>query len=291
VAVCDYCGTENDNTATFCLGCGAVLEAEVAEAQLGGPLPVLSRPKPRLRELNAGSATVILLAGLGTQLLCGLLIALILYVTEGNSDYRKIVDILNKFKPTMMVILSLADAVATIVLAKALIPEHLQDTTPNGGAWVRGDALGLKQGIIVGMALGLCACSANMWIKSHLYSWHLTYGDTARSPGVGYDSGFPHLLSTLRALIIAPTIEELKFRGVVYGGYRKSFGSRWAAVPTTAIFIAFQAPVIVRFPLNFMTVGGTALAALWCRLRWNAVAPAVAVHMGYNAVLIDAIRL
>ena len=44
-------------------------------------------------------------------------------------------------------------------------------------------------------------------------------------------------------------------------------------------------PVILVFPPNLLGLAALALATLWSRLRNSAIGPAVALHMGYNAVL------
>jgi membrane protease YdiL (CAAX protease family) len=72
------------------------------------------------------------------------------------------------------------------------------------------------------------------------------------------------------------------FRGLLYGGYRRSFGPNWAAVLTTLLFFLPHAP---RSVLSAVGIAGMALMALWFRLRSAAIGPAVAAHMGYNSAM------
>src|SRR5689334_11800087 len=84
------------------------------------------------------------------------------------------------------------------------------------------------------------------WEKGSL-SAHLSPAAFARSPSSFHLRKVPmtKMASTpglsqivwLIALLIAPAIEELLFRGVLYGGYRKSFGPLAAGTLTTFIFV------------------------------------------------------
>jgi len=91
------------------------------------------------------------------------------------------------------------------------------------------------------------------------------------------------------ALLVAPVVEELLFRGVVYGGYRSSYGPVRAALLTTTVFWLLHLTEMIYFWPSMIGVAGLAIAALWFRLRSAAIGPAVAVHFGYNAVLAVAI--
>ena len=80
-------------------------------------------------------------------------------------------------------------------------------------------------------------------------------------------------------------IEELLFRGVLYGGYRQSLGPRKAAVLVTLIFCLLHVPEVLHLPVAMLGIAGLALTALWMRLRASAIGPAIAVHFSYNGVL------
>ena len=75
------------------------------------------------------------------------------------------------------------------------------------------------------------------------------------------------------------------FRGILYGGYRKSLGAAAAAALTTFIFVLLHITELVHEPLATFAIGGLALLALWRRLCSNAIGPAIAVHVGYNSAI------
>jgi hypothetical protein len=97
--------------------------------------------------------------------------------------------------------------------------------------------------------------------------------------------GFPRVLWMLAVLAVAPFIEELLFRGVLYGGYRRSFGPAGAAVLSTFIFWLLHITESIHFLPAMLAIAVLALLALWFRLRSAAIGPAIAVHLGYNAML------
>jgi hypothetical protein len=101
--------------------------------------------------------------------------------------------------------------------------------------------------------------------------------------------GLPQLVWVFTAVALAPPVEELLFRGILYGGYRKSLGPAAAAALTTFIFVLLHINELVHEPLATFVIGGLALLALWRRLRSNAIGPAIAVHVGYNTMIAIAV--
>ena len=97
--------------------------------------------------------------------------------------------------------------------------------------------------------------------------------------------GLTKIVWLATVMLWAPLIEELLFRGVLYGGYRRSFGPTRAALLTTLIFWALHMTEFIRFPLAAFAIAAMAVVALWMRLRSSAIGPAVAAHFSYNSVL------
>jgi membrane protease YdiL (CAAX protease family) len=84
------------------------------------------------------------------------------------------------------------------------------------------------------------------------------------------------------ALIAAPLFEEFIFRGLIFGGLRRSFGLWPAALASAAIF-AILHPAISLLPVFIM---GVAAALVYDRTR-SLLAPML-THVGYNACVIGA---
>jgi membrane protease YdiL (CAAX protease family) len=107
-------------------------------------------------------------------------------------------------------------------------------------------------------------------------------GPLARAAEAG---GTPRVLWAALALV-APPIEELMFRGVLYGGLARSWGKRAAAATTTLLFVALHGPEIGGFALGWVVIGALALLALRARVATGSLVPATAAHAGYNLGLV-----
>ena len=157
----------------------------------------------------------------------------------------------------------------------------LKDGSPTGAAWVRGSWSNIAKGLGTGISVSL------LWLGllsgfSHGAQNEEDIGPLTR---MGITPGFSQIVWVLVALVFAPPIEELLFRGIFYGGYRKSFGPFVATVTTTTIFVLLHFNEFIHQPLAVFAIASLALAALWWRLHSNAIGPAIAAHFGYNAVL------
>jgi membrane protease YdiL (CAAX protease family) len=170
--------------------------------------------------------------------------------------------------------------VAMLVMSQARIRPSLSDTSATGAAWVPGSLKHIAQGMVTGALLAGCYCALTTNFQP--LENEESSGLLARMAGT---PGLQQLLWLLLALVLAPIVEELLFRGLLYGGYRSSFGPFPAAVLTTAIFWLLHLSETIHFWPAMLGIAGLAIAALWFRLRSAAIGPAVAVHFGYNGVL------
>jgi membrane protease YdiL (CAAX protease family) len=82
------------------------------------------------------------------------------------------------------------------------------------------------------------------------------------------------------ATIAAPIFEEFIFRGMLYGGFRRSFRPIHAALASAVVF-AIVHPAIASLPVFVM---GFVAALVYGRFR-TLLAP-IAVHMTYNAIVV-----
>ena len=97
-------------------------------------------------------------------------------------------------------------------------------------------------------------------------------------------AAIPHLREAYAAMavLVAPFAEEFLFRGLLYRALDREWGG-WRAVAGSAAFFAIYHPVLSWVPV--CTVG--ALNA-WLFKRTGRLAPAIALHMIYNAVVVGA---
>jgi membrane protease YdiL (CAAX protease family) len=84
----------------------------------------------------------------------------------------------------------------------------------------------------------------------------------------------------LLAVLAAPIFEEFIFRGLIFGGLRRSLGFVPAAIASAAIF------AIVHPPASVVPVFGLGLAAAFVYERTRMLAGPMIVHATYNAVVV-----
>ena len=270
---CGYCGKESDDTALFCSGCGNALPG--AEQ----PLPPVIFPT-----LTGGRATIVLGVYLTAQFVVGLLAAVIGVIVAGtqgkNLDPEQMSQVTEKAMPPAIVLGMLAAGAAVVLVSRPLIGDQLRDRTPEGAAWVPGSLKQIAQGAAIGMLIGgLYVAGALLIGRLGVHEETGPLGKMALTPGI------PRIAWLVAALILAPPVEELLFRGILYGGYRRSFGATRAAVLTTLIFCLMHVTEVIHFLPGLVAIAGMALVTLWTRLRSAAIGPAVAVHFGYNAMI------
>jgi ABC-2 type transport system permease protein len=148
-------------------------------------------------------------------------------------------------------------------------------------------ALGLRlprrvfAGVVAGMTAGLC---------TGLLAWgYLTIIDRVEVLRLLRDEAFPLIsVSTVAhtttwlvlSVFLAPLFEEFVFRGVLYGGFRRSLGP-WRAAAASALVFAIIHPPLACIPVFVMGFVG---ALLYERSR-SLLVP-VATHMAYNGVIL-----
>jgi membrane protease YdiL (CAAX protease family) len=275
---CDYCGRENDPTSQHCDGCGTVLPIPVPPIIIETSVPPVI--ESRRRGLRAGIATLILLAFIGGQFLVGLFAGVIAGsmsgVRGGSLDSN-----LEAIMPWTIVACFVAGGVAMISLAIFTVRNELTNTDATGAAWNPGSLKQRAFGFIVGLLISLCyLCFA------------ILFGPETDPDSVGpltkmaMTPGLPQFLWVVVALALAPPIEELLFRGVLYGGFRKSFGAIWAVVLSCGIFVLLHATEFVYCWPAIFGIAGLAAAALWMRLRSKSIGPAIATHFAYNLLIV-----
>jgi membrane protease YdiL (CAAX protease family) len=276
---CGYCGRENEDNAAFCAECGTGFEAEIPSERRIPALPFAKR----LRELNAWSATAILLTSLLAQVICVILVGLVVVLyrkATGSNPADRFESALSTAMPIILVLIPISSGIATILVARSLVRSSLRDTSAIGAAWVRGHWLNIIKGFIIGLFLGACIYTMIKFLGVPVQSRHIDHlGRMMATPGLW------QILNGVSVMLLAPFTEEILFRGVLYGGYRKSFGAFGAAVLTTGLFCMLHLPQVAHYTAMLIGVVVASLAELAARLSSGAVGPAIGVHAGYNTFL------
>lgn len=275
---CNYCGRENESGAAACSECGVAFAIP--------PIIQTEPPVIRTRELNVARAVLILLVYLGAQIGVGALAGVVGAILAGVQGRAFGEDLqLSVMAPAALLSVWIGGG-CMLLAALALAGPQLTDRTPSGGAWVLGPARGMGLGLAVGV--GVAAISLGVVA---LFGPGPDLEELGPLAQMALTPGLTQVIWVIVALGLAPPIEELLFRGVLYGGLHKSLGPGRAALLTTSVFVLFHITEIVYHVPSVFGIVGLAVAALWLRLRARAIGPAIAAHLGYNAVAVLAALL
>ncbi len=132
---------------------------------------------------------------------------------------------------------------------------------------------GRGRAIAVGAALGMATALAAI-----AYLAMLPAAPEAAGPLAGVDRDLLIAFLVL-SVAIAPLVEELLFRGILYGALRRSLRPG-LAIPASAALFAILHP-----PLGAPAVFLLGIAAAWARERTGRIAAAIATHTAYNGVI------
>jgi membrane protease YdiL (CAAX protease family) len=86
------------------------------------------------------------------------------------------------------------------------------------------------------------------------------------------------------AVLLAPPIEELMFRGAFLGGLAQSWSLRAAALTSGLTFWLMHGPEFVHWPAA-VSIGLLTVLTTTLRLRTRILGPSVAAHFGYNLMI------
>lgn len=288
--ICDYCGKLNEDASISCSECGSCLALTDENSSMPPPRPVLSE-NSRSRVLNARSATLILGAYLAPAIVFGVFQGILFAMHDRATLQQNIPNgqqsqyFVETVMPLLNLMLPLVSGLVTVFVARAMIPDYLSNTSPTGAAWKRGSWMAVVKGLGIGLALGASCCALNILLRNYVIFSHVAVSDLQASDQLAFVPGFQQLFWLLAGVLFPPVAEEILFRGVLYGGYRRSFGGIAATLITTSTFVLLHITDVIRFFPSFVALAALGLAAQWCRLRSGAIGPSVAVHIGYNTVL------
>ncbi len=133
------------------------------------------------------------------------------------------------------------------------------------------------------LALGVAA-GAMLGGLAHLYLLGLHQLTWARAildqPDPSAALPYHREWSFLLAVVVAPPAEEFLFRGLLYRALDREWGG-WAAIGGSAAFFAIYHPVLSWLPVGLLGIGTAMLFR-----KSGHLAPAVLLHMAYNAVVL-----
>ena len=139
-----------------------------------------------------------------------------------------------------------------------------------GGQW--------RQALATGGAFGLGAAVVGVAYLQTVHGLGMLDTSTQRTPAARAVELGAWLVPL--GVLAAPVFEEFVFRGLIFGGLRRSMPLLPAATASAAIF------AIVHPPLSMLPVFALGLCAAWAYERSRLLLAPMAVHAVYNAAVI-----
>jgi len=108
------------------------------------------------------------------------------------------------------------------------------------------------------------------------------------SQGFGQDA----YLGIIAIVVIAPIVEEITFRGFIFGGLKNRLGTTWAVVASSVVFalahtLSVGGSILLLGPSLF--IAGVALALVYQRTK--SLYPGMALHASFNLIAVILIFL
>lgn len=94
-----------------------------------------------------------------------------------------------------------------------------------------------------------------------------------------------HLVWILLAVVMAPTVEEILFRGYAYLGIRQKLGPVAAGITVSAVFLLLHIGETGLYLPALAGIGGMAIVLIVLMERGGNLTYCIACHLGYNATL------
>jgi membrane protease YdiL (CAAX protease family) len=233
-----------------------------------------------VKGFGAGSALLVfavfwIAAGLGGAAVIVPLMAPLVF-TESGLDVENLESFFRTIKPLALTVGVVFGAGMALLAARFLLKR--------AGAECWTETLALKWGTPLHLLLAL-ATGAALGIAQRAVLVQREYPSPESASGADELGAFL-LYSGIQTLLLAPTIEEFLFRGVLFSGFSSSWGVGLASVLVTVGFVAYH----LQWDLNLVPwTAAVAIGALVFRMVGRALGPAVALHFGFNLVIFGAV--
>ncbi len=246
-------------------------------------------PEPEPPTLRAGRASAIFIIYIVTQLAVGIALGLVLAfvvgVKHGVTDPGSVEGAIDHALMLLVVPLSIVGVMVGALLAFLLTRWSLRGSIREGALAQLGWQASSKISIYKSLTLGCAFAVIYLYLVTFLFppDEDQTFGPLAAAAAAG---GWQRLLWAFLALVLAPPIEEFMFRGVLFSGLAKSVKVRPAAVIVTLIFILLHMTELRSYWPAWLAITTLGCATLYVRIKSDSLGPALAMHFGYNVLLV-----
>jgi membrane protease YdiL (CAAX protease family) len=255
----------------------------MSELALPAPAPVPAAPPPP--RFGAGMSIATLALVIFAQVAFGVIVAIgaviVSIAGHGVNDPRAMTAALNDLGPMVLLGSAVVAAAATLFAARAWAWHLVKDRTAGGIGMVAATTRQILVAVLTGVALG----GAYLAVARYLLPPHI---GTPLGPVMQIAAGgmAGRISFAIAALLVAPPIEELLFRGLLLKGFAASWGLAASGVVVSIVFVLLHIPEAIHYWPALIAIGGLAAATLTTRLVTGSVFAAMALHAAYNAVMV-----
>lgn len=139
-----------------------------------------------------------------------------------------------------------------------------------------------RAGLLGSLALGALMAAAFVTLASLFPPQEEIGGPLARLAETGLAG---HLLWILLAVVMAPTVEEILFRGYAYLGVRQKLGPVRAGIAVSVVFLLLHLGETGFYIPALAGIGGMAVILIVLMERGGNLTCCIACHLGYNGAL------
>lgn len=246
-------------------------------------LPSAEPPAAVFGALKAAVALVLLVL---VQFFTGIavfIVAMIVAVAQGRDVANRTFanELINEITVPLLLVTALVSTLTVFVIARIWAWQMVRDTSSAG--------VGLTPATLTQILGWFCAGAlvAAIYVFVALrivpFDPSTPLGPLAAAASRG---GIERLAWALLALVFAPFVEEFFFRGLLFAGFARSWGSRAGAIIVTVLFIAMHLFETFRYWPAIVAVTLLAIGAMAARRLTDSLAPAMTFHAGYNLVIV-----
>jgi len=254
----------------------SVAHTEVAES--------ITEPKPRIPRAGTAFLTfaTFFLAQVVVSIFVGIAAGIIAVAALGlKPDESGFLAFVTQTILYSLLPISILSGYSVLMVTRWLARDVITDGEVTGVGWVKSSPMKC----LAGAALGAVIYCSTIFLVSSLFP-NLKPESGGPIEAMAKQGGVMLLLLIIAVVIFAPLVEEFLFRGVMLAGFTRSFGFPVAAFFCTSLFVLVHLEAIMRYTPAVIPLTGLALGAIWVRVKFKSVWPAIAAHFGYNGMAV-----
>lgn len=173
-------------------------------------------------------------------------------------------------------------AISGLLVASMVLRSSWGPSAGGRPAWL---GLGTNRQLAEGFAAGVALSVLYLALASTLYP---PSADVEPGPlqSLALSADWRQVVWVAFALLVAPPLEELLFRGVLFSGFAASWGVPAAAAISSTVFVLLHYTEVAGYVPAMAAIATLALVTVRIRLRTGKIGPAIAAHFGYNFTIV-----